>query len=323
MKNILISGGAGYLGTVLSQYLLKKNKVTIYDKFYFPWIEKNKKKIKNSYILNFIKKNLTEVKIEDFNNIDIVCDLNGIPNDPAAEINPKFTWKINYKGRLNFARIAKNAGVKTYIFNSTCSVYGFNKNKVNENSKLNPISTYAKANLRSEKGVYKLRSNTFKVYVLRNSTLFGFSNVLRLDLVINLFVYNLLKNKNIIIDGDGKQFRPFISLSDICKVYEYLVNNSKIPSFITNLVSFNSTIKDLAILVCKILKNKKSKIIFNVNTKDNRNYFVVSNNFKYYFRNFKFSNFSKEIKKLAKLIKQNNIKLNSETIRLRFYKKLF
>jgi nucleoside-diphosphate-sugar epimerase len=324
MKNILISGGAGYLGTVLTQYLLKKNNVTVYDSFYFPWLKKNKKKIKNSNRLFFINKNLLDVKKEDFNNIDIVCDLNGIPNDPAAEINPKFTWDINYKGRLNFAKVAKQSRVKRYIFNSTCSVYGFNKNKVDENSRLKPISTYAKANLKSERKVFNLKSDSFKVNILRNSTLFGFSNVLRLDLVINIFVYNLLKNKNLIIDGDGMQFRPFIALTDVCKIYDYLVNNSKLPSFICNLVSFNSTIKNLAFLIYKVMKNQKSNITFNENIKDKRNYFVVSKNFKRFFgKKFQFSNFSKEIKNLAKLIKRNNISPNTQTIRLRFYKKLF
>jgi len=324
MKNILISGGAGYLGTVLAQYLLKKNYVTIYDSLYFQWLKNNKKKTKNSHRLKFINKKLSEVKIEDFEKIDIVCDLNGISNDPASEINPKFTWDVNYKGRFNFAKIAKQSGVKRYIFNSTCSVYGFNKNKVHERSKLNPISVYAKANLKAEKKIYNLKNNIFKVNVLRNSTLFGFSNVLRLDLVINLFVYNLLKNKDIKIDGDGMQYRPFISLNDICKIYNYLIIKNKMPSFVCNLVSFNSTIKNLALKISKVLKKQKSNIIFNENNKDKRNYFVKSKNFtKYFGKNFKFSNFSKEIKNLAKSIKNNKIKLSSQTVRVRFYKKLF
>ena len=130
---------------------------------------------------------------EDFSNIDIVCDLNGISNDPSSDLNSKFTWDINYKERTNFAEIAKQSGVQRYIFNSTCSVYGFNKNQVSENSKLNPISTYAKANLKSEKKIYKLKNKFFRVNILRNATLYGFSNVLRLDLVVNIFVYNLLK----------------------------------------------------------------------------------------------------------------------------------
>ena len=67
--------------------------------------------------------------------MDIVCDLSGIPNDPASEINPNFTWKINYYGRIKFAKLAKLAGVSRFIFNSTCSIYGYNKNKVFEFSK--------------------------------------------------------------------------------------------------------------------------------------------------------------------------------------------
>ena len=119
------------------------------------------------------------------------------------------------------------------------------------------------------------------------------------------------------------QFRPFISLNDICKVYSYLIDNPRKPSFICNLVSFNSTIKSIAFRISKILKNKKSKIIFNKNNKDKRNYYAISRNFtKYFGKNFKFSNFSKEIKDLKKMIK-NKIKLNSKTIRVQFYKKLF
>ena len=220
MKTILISGGAGYLGTQLSQYLLRKYRVIIFDKFYFPWIKNNKKKIKNHHNLKFIKKNISDVKIDDFKNVDIVCDLNGISNDPSSELNPKHTWKINYNNRINFAKIAKKANVKRYIFNSTCSIYGFSKKKVFENGKKKPISTYAKANLKAENYIYKLRNKSFKINSLRNSTLFGFSNSMRLDLVINIFVLNILKRKKIIIDGDGNQFRPFISVNDVCKIYD-------------------------------------------------------------------------------------------------------
>ena len=126
MKKILISGGAGYLGTLMSQELLKNYKVIIYDEFYFPWILKNKK-IKNYKNLKFIKKNISEVEVQDFKDVDVVCDLNGISNDPSSELNAKYTWNVNYKLRSNFATKAKKAGVQRYILNSTCSVYGFNK----------------------------------------------------------------------------------------------------------------------------------------------------------------------------------------------------
>ena len=324
MENILISGGAGYLGTFLTQELLKSYKVTIYDKFYFPWILKNKKKIKNYKNLKLINKDISEVNIKDFKNINIICDLNGISNDPSSELNSKYTWKVNYYDRYNFAKKAKKAGVKRYIFNSTCSVYGFNKKVVYEHSSKKPLSTYAKANLAAEKKIYQMKNNTFKVNILRNDTLFGFSNTLRLDLVINIFVLRLIKNKKIYIDGDGKQFRPFISVKDVCRIYKTIIKQNQLPSFICNLVSFNSTIKDIALKICKILRKKKKMINFNNRFFDKRNYVVGSKVFnKYFGKNYKFSSFNKEIKYLKNNIVKYKLRFNTNTIRMKFYRKLF
>ena len=321
MKTILISGGGGYLGTQLSQFLLKKHKVIIFDKFYFPWILKNKKKIKNNKNLSFIKKNISNAKLSDFKGVDIVCDLNGISNDPSSELNPKHTWKLNFNDRVNFAKLSKKAKIKRYIFNSTCSVYGFSNKKVFENGAKKPISTYAKANLKAESFIYKMRDKNFKVNSLRNSTLYGFSNSMRLDLVINIFVLNILKKKEITIDGDGNQYRPFISVNDVCKIYDLLIENDKLPSFITNIVSFNSKIKDIAFKICKILKSNKKNIIFKKSFSDKRNYNVGSKNFRKFFgRKFKFSKFEFEIKNLSKNLKKYKINFNKNTIRMKFYK---
>ena len=323
MKTILISGGAGYLGTVLTQSLLKKYKVVVYDTFYFKWLVKNKKKIKNYKNLKLLKKNITDVKISDFENIDIVCDLNGIPNDPSSELNKKYTWLINYGGRKKFAILAKKAGVKRYIFNSTCAVYGHNDRLAKENTKKNPLSTYAKANLKAETSIYKMRSKSFKVNILRNSTLFGFSPNLRLDLVINIFVYSFIKNKFITINGDGMQWRPFISVNDITKIYHTILGNDKLPSFIMNLATFNMKIKDLAQKVVKYFKGKQHNIKFNNINFDNRNYKVGSENFKKYIKNFKPTLLNKELKLLSEGIKKNKLTYDATTVRMKFYKKKF
>ena len=321
MKKILVSGGAGYLGSFLSTYLLNKFNVVIYDEFYFPWILRNKKKIKFNKRLTFIKKNILDIKIKDFKDIDIVCDLNGIPNDPASELNKKLTWKINYHGRKNFAKMAKMAGVKRYIFNSTCSVYGFNNKYVNENSNTNPLSTYAKANLKAEKYIYKLKSKNFTVNVLRNSTLFGFSPEMRLDLVINKWVHKFIRTNKIHIDGDGNQWRPFISVRDISKIYNLIIiKNHK--SYICNLVSFNLRVKDLAFKVCKSLGASNKIVFFNKKNVDHRNYKVSNKKFKNIFKNFRFSSFNNEIKKLKKFLKKTNPIENQKNIRIKFYKKI-
>jgi len=324
MKTILISGGAGYLGTFLTQELLKKNKIIVYDLFYFPWIKKNIKKIPFKNRLSFIEKDIDQATIEDFKSVDIVIDLNGISNDPSSELDKKHTWNLNNFQRRKFAKLARKAGVARYIFNSTCSVYGFSKKITYENGKKNPISTYAKANLQAENYIYNLRNNSFKVNCLRNSTLFGFSQTMRLDLVVNIWVYNLLKNKNITIDGDGEQFRPFLSLNDVSNVYKTIIKKHKsLGSFICNLVSFNLKIKFLAEQIVKIINKKGTKIVYNPNNKNKRNYIVGSNVFKNKFgKNFKFSKFNTEIKNLYLKMKFNKTKLNDQTIRMKYYKKI-
>ena len=324
MKTILISGGAGYLGTFLTQELIKKNKVVVYDTFYFPWLKKNIKKIPFRSRLSFIEKDINKATIEDFKSVDIVIDLNGISNDPSSELNKKHTWSLNNFQRRKFAKLARKAGVARYIFNSTCSVYGFSKKISYENRKKNPISTYAKANLEAEKYIYNLRNNSFKVNCLRNSTLFGFSQTMRLDLVVNIWVYNLLKNKNIVIDGDGEQFRPFLSLNDVSNVYKaIIIKHKSFGSFICNLVSFNLKIKNGAEQIVEIITDKGTKIVYNPNNKDKRNYVVGSNIFKNKFgKNFKFSKFKTEIKNLYFKMKSNKTKLNDQTIRMKYYKKI-
>lgn len=323
MKTILISGGGGYLGTYLTQVLLKNYKVVVYDEFYFKWLFKNKEKIQFNKRLKFIKKDILSVSFSDFDGVDIVCDLNGIPNDPSSELNKKHTWNVNYKGRKKFAEIAKSCGIKRYIFNSTCAVYGYNKKVVDEKSITNPLSTYAKANLKAEKKIYKMRNKNFKVNILRNSTLFGFSQNLRLDLVINIFVNSYILKKRISVNGDGNQWRPFISLTDVGKIYQLLIKNDNFPSFVSNLVAFNSTIRDLAFKVIKYFGGSSNQIEFITNNKDNRNYRTKSNNLKKYFKNLKFSNFNYELNQLIKGIKKYKIKSNTSTIRMKFYKRRF
>lgn len=323
MKTILISGGGGYLGTYLTQILLKKNNVIVYDEFYFKWLIKNKKKLKNHKRLKFIKKDILNVKKNDFKGVDIVCDLNGIPNDPSSELNKKYTWLVNYFARKKFAELAKKSGIKRFIFNSTCAVYGYNKNTVFENSKTNPLSTYAKANLKAEKAIFKIKDKNFKVNILRNSTLFGFSQNLRLDLVINIFVNSFSKNRRLSVNGNGNQWRPFISLTDVAKIYDRIIENNNYPSFIINLVAFNSTIREIAYKIVRYFKGTKGQIEFIKKNVDNRNYRVKSKNLKKLFKNFTFSNFDNEIKKLVLGIKKYKIKPNSTTIRMKFYKKKF
>lgn len=316
MKKILILGGAGYIGSYVSEYLNKNFEVTVFDSFYF----KNSKSFNKN--IKIIKKDIFDVKVSDFKNISAVCDFCGIPNDPSSELNKKHTWKINYKARLKFAKTAKKAGIKTYIFNSTCSIYGHNDKLVKENSIKNPISTYAKANLKAEQSIYDLKNNNFHVYILRNATLFGFSKALRLDLVINIFALNIAKKQTLKIDGDGMQWRPFVSVKDVSRIYELILNKGK-KSAIYNLVSFNFKVLEMAKKILKLYNLKINNLSYVGKNKDKRNYRVSNIKLLKDFPSFKFTDFNKDFKLLVSKLIKDKINKNIKTIRLKFYKKLF
>lgn len=208
--NYLLTGGAGYVGSELVKSLLNNgHSVKILDSFYF---ETNIAKKQN---LEIVKKDVRNIEISDFKDIDVVVDLASISNDPSGELNPYLTYKINGEARGNTAATAKEAGVKGYILASSCSVYGFNKNVVDESSSTNPLTTYAYANLLAEKLVQSLSDSKFNVIVFRQATLFGPSQRMRTDLVVNGMVYSGMKFGKINILRNGEQKRPILSLSEL------------------------------------------------------------------------------------------------------------
>jgi nucleoside-diphosphate-sugar epimerase len=150
-KNILLLGAGGYIGSVLTDSLLrKKYKVFAYDRFFFG-METLKKNLNNKN-LKIIRKDIRDIEAKDFHRIDYVIDLAALSNDPSCELDVNLTKDINFHGRIKAARLASKNKVKKYIFSSTCSVYGNTKdNLVDEKSKLAPISEYAKSSAECEK----------------------------------------------------------------------------------------------------------------------------------------------------------------------------
>ncbi len=212
--NYLLTGGAGYVGSVLVEDLIKDgHSVKIIDKFFF---ETNFSDLQN---VEVVKKDVRALEKKDFQGVDIVIDLAAISNDPSAELDQQMTYEINGETRLNTCKLAKEAGAKGYILASSCSIYGFNINKVSEVSEVHPLTTYAYANLLAEKMVSSYSDSNFSVLIFRQATLFGVSRRMRFDLVINGMTYSGLTNKKINILRDGKQKRPLLSLSELSRRY--------------------------------------------------------------------------------------------------------
>jgi nucleoside-diphosphate-sugar epimerase len=214
--NVLVTGGAGYIGSVMSRILLEKGyDLTILDRFFFG--NDSIKEIADKITL--IKDDVRWFKPEILKNIDAVFDLAALSNDPSGELEPQKTLDINHKGRVRVANLAKRYNVKKYVLASTCSVYGFQEGTITEESGLNPLTTYAKANMMAEKEILPLADKNFSATVLRQATVYGFSHRMRFDLAINGMVLGYYRNGKIPIMRDGKQWRPFVNIKDTSKAF--------------------------------------------------------------------------------------------------------
>ena len=142
---ILVTGGAGYVGSILVPRLLKNgHNVRVSDRFFFGKESLNHL-VKNPR-LKLIQDDIRWFDSKILKDVDVVIDLAALSNDPSGELDPQKTLEINYKGRLRVARLSKERHVMRYILASSCSIYGFKKEMLDENSPVNPLTTYAKAN---------------------------------------------------------------------------------------------------------------------------------------------------------------------------------
>jgi nucleoside-diphosphate-sugar epimerase len=213
---VLVTGGAGYIGSILMRLLLEKGyNVTCLDRFFFGTdpVKEIADRIK------MVKDDIRWFDPEILKGIDVVIDLASLSNDPSGELDPQKTLEINYKGRVRAASLSKKFGVSRYILASTCSVYGFQDGILKEDAKPNPLTTYAKANVLAEGEVLLLADNSFTVTVLRQATVYGFSPRMRFDLAINGMVLGLFKNGKIPIMRDGRQWRPFVHIKDTANAF--------------------------------------------------------------------------------------------------------
>ncbi len=217
---VLVTGGAGYIGSILSRILLEKGyDVTCLDRVFF-----GTESIKGiAEKIHLIKDDIRWFKPEILKDIDVVFDLASLSNDPAGELEPQKTLEINYMGRVRVAKLSKKYGVTRYVLASTCSVYGFQEEILTEESSLNPLTTYAKANVLAEKEILPLADKSFSATVLRQATVYGLSPRMRFDLAINGMVLGFHKNGKIPIMRDGKQWRPFIHVKDTSKAFTKVI----------------------------------------------------------------------------------------------------
>jgi nucleoside-diphosphate-sugar epimerase len=251
MTKVLVTGAGGYIGTQLVKDLVKSgNDVTAVDRFFF-----GQETLKDFFAnpkVSIVQKDIRDLTEADMVGHQVVCDLACLSNDPAGEIDPALTYAINRDGRIHVASTAKRAGVNKYIISSSCSVYGQGREpQLTEKSATNPISVYAKSTLEAEQQNLSIADKNFSVTSLRNATVFGLSNRMRFDLVVNLMTLTAFQKGRIIVMGGGKQWRPLVHLSDVSNAFQLIINSSidKVNQEVFNIGLNNFQIKNLAYLV--------------------------------------------------------------------------
>lgn len=219
MSTVLVTGGGGYLGSVLSEMLLDAgHTVRLFDRFFFGRQLVVDLESRDGCIA--IKGDIRTADISAFEGVDVVAHLAGISNDPACDLDERISEEVNLDGTMHVAEQAKRAGVPRFIFASSCSIYGAGGQRVlDEDSPMAPVSLYARTKIDAEARLAKLNDEAFAVVTLRNATAYGLSPRMRFDLVINIMTLFAYKNRKIHVLGGGKQWRPLVHVRDIARAH--------------------------------------------------------------------------------------------------------
>lgn len=215
----LLTGGGGYVGSILTRELLKKGmKVRILDKFLF-----GKESLfgisdhPNLEVMDGDIRHIEDLAIAA-KNMDAVIHLAAIVGGAACDSDPELAIQVNREATKALVEICKHRKVKRLIFASTCSVYGTTKNLANEKTRVNPLSLYAQSKVEAEKIILSHHDDKLVPCILRLSTIYGLSTRMRFDLVLNILTAKAVMERKIKIYG-GNQWRPLIQIKDAANAF--------------------------------------------------------------------------------------------------------
>jgi nucleoside-diphosphate-sugar epimerase len=273
-KKVLVTGGCGYIGSVLVPLLLERGyEVRVFDKLYFG--EEPLKSIRDR--IELIPGDVRDFDPSILDGIDGVVHLGSLSNDPTAAFDPDATRSINFEGTIKLAKACKQRAIAKFTFASTCAVYGFHLDGIaDETFPVNPQSDYAKSKLDVDVELQKMADEKFCPVTLRQATVFGFSPRMRWDIVINAFAMHAFKTGRLDVWFGGEAWRPVVHVKDTAEAHIRCLEAEpdRVRGQVLNLVYRNYRILELAHRVRRALAEIGVTVEVDVNYDevDNRSY---------------------------------------------------
>lgn len=260
-RRVLVSGGAGYIGSALVGMLLERGwAVRVLDRLYWgesslaPWRDR----------IELVQADVRDVPDEMLEGVDGVIHLAGLSNDPTAEYNPEANWQMNALATRRLAEACKRMKVGRFVFGSSCSLYdGLPPGPAySEDTCVQPKGPYATSKYYAERALLELADDDFDPVILRQATVHGFSTRMRFDLVVNTFVKDAVQNGRLQLHGGGWMWRPLVGIRDtaMAQIICLEAPRDKVHGQVFNVVQDNYQIRELAMLVSGSAQMRKYSV---------------------------------------------------------------
>lgn len=214
---VIVTGHLGYIGTILTPMLLAEGYEVVgmdSDLYRASTFGEGIADVPN------ICKDIRDATVDDFVGADAVLHLAGLSNDPLGYLDPELTANINYRASVHLAKMSKAAGVKQFVFSSSCSTYGAGgEDMITEESEFNPVTPYGESKVNTEADLATMADDNFSPTYLRNATAFGVSPRLRFDLVLNNLTAWAYTTGKVHLKSDGSAWRPIVHIEDISRAF--------------------------------------------------------------------------------------------------------